>query len=105
MSTNSVREVTINGLSRLVYGSTTESFQAEEAIPADIYPILEEVFEGCSTTFLNNLWAFLWARGIITMADFAKPQAMQLLTQAIKLAIKEDSLSVAKRIKEIQNGS
>lgn len=103
MPTNSTQEVTIDGLPRLIYTPTNATVRPEEAIPADVFPVIEEVFEGCSNEFLRNLWLYLWARNLRTLVDFNNPKTMELLTQAIKLALKQDGLSVIKRIKELQN--
>lgn len=99
------QEVIINGLPRLVKMPEDQYVSVDEAIPADIFPIIEEVFEGCSPEFLGNLWRQLWVRGIRKLSDFNKPQAMNLLTQAIKLAVKQDGLSVLRKVKEQSNGS
>lgn len=101
---NKVQEVSLDGLPRLVVLSENSEILPSEAIPADIFPIIEEVFEGCSPQFLKNLWLQLWAREMRTLSDFNKPQAMTLLSQAIKLAVRQDGLSVIQKIKEQQNG-
>lgn len=99
------QEVIIDGLPRLVKISEDQYISADEAIPADIFPIIEEVFEGCSPEFLKNLWRQLWARDIRKLSDFNKPQVMNLLTQAIKLAVKQDGLSILQKVKEQSDGS
>jgi hypothetical protein len=99
-----IKEVTIDGIPRLVYMPSNDAIDPKEAIPADIFPILEEIYEGCSPRFLENLWVFLWSRKIRCADDFENPQAMQLVSQAIKLAIKHDNLSILQKVKEYQNG-
>lgn len=63
-----------------------------EGIPVSL--AVDSLYLHCSLEFRRALVDELWARGLVEPCDFKRPGAAELITAALRSAIKHDALNI-----------
>lgn len=71
-----------------------ESIPFREAIVVDFYSDLIELYKDSPKEFLDSLWSALWNIGIRRKLDLKRPDASNLVAQAIRSAVKHDVAAI-----------
>lgn len=90
------------GIMRRVLVPADYAVQLQEGIPADMFDILDELYQDTPFSFRERLYNALWRRNVIEVQDLNTSQGASLYMAALKEAVKADAFSVITRVKELQ---
>jgi hypothetical protein len=92
-----------DGETRRVLLPANGEFRPEEGIPADMQPIVEQLYADATPAFRQRLWAALWRRNLIEPEQYLRPESAGVIRSALLEVLRYDALDLIAKAKEIQD--